>query len=222
MSEGATDANLLQHLQRLLERIYDIDAGYQVTDFLITDRRHAAILDEDGRVNREKLLVACSPEGVDVSLFVDAEILAKLTRDDPFRSLTDANLGDFCTAVEGVSHFTYLAWNAGHDKRVTLLELELQAEVDKFIAAAVLLKRQNTGRLPAALCHRLFEKIRFADGIDAHEYERYRHANRWAARYCRRLERHFMRDSKILAELRRFYRMPKIAKIQRIGRSAAV
>lgn len=221
MTRKAVNAGLLQQLQRLLERIYDIDAGYRVTDFLITDRRHAALLDEGGRVSREKLLIATSPEGVDVSLFVDEEVLHKLTREDPFEALTDDNLGDFCTALEGVSHFTYLAWNAGHDKRVTLLELELQAEVDKFIAAAVLLKRQNTGWLPPALSYRLFEKIRFADDIDVGEFDRYRFANRWAARYCRRLERHFTRGAQVFSELRRFYRMPKLAKIQRIGRPAA-
>lgn len=209
-------------LQRLLEHIYDIDAGYSVTDYVITDRHQAAILDAGGRINREKLLIAATPAGADVSLFLDEALLQKLEREDPFVALCDDNLDDFCALLEGVSHFTYLAWNAGYDKQVTLLELELQAEVDKFIAATVLLKRQNTGHVPEALCKRLFESIRLVDGLEESEYERYRHANRWAASYCRALARRFRRGSRLIAELRRFYRQPKLGKMRRIGPVTAV
>ncbi len=51
------------------------------------------------------------------------------------------------TALEGVSHFVYLAWNAGHDKPVSLLELEMQAEVDKYVGSYWLMRRQLPGSL---------------------------------------------------------------------------
>ena len=50
--------------------------------------------------------------------------------------LDGENLADFWSALEGVSHFTYYAWNAARDKSVSLFELELQAEVDKFVTTS--------------------------------------------------------------------------------------
>ena len=55
---------------------------------------------------------------------------------------------DYWTALEGVSHFVYFAWNAGYDKPVSILELEMQAEIDKYIATFTLLRRQSPQRFP--------------------------------------------------------------------------
>ena len=47
----------------------------------------------------------------------------------------------FCLALEGVSHFLYLIWNASFDRSVTLLEMELQAEIDKFVMLGIFLEK---------------------------------------------------------------------------------
>ena len=59
-----------------------------------------------------------------------------------------------------MSHFLYVAWNAGHDKPVSLLELEMQAEVDKYVASYWLLRRQFPGPFPRELLRVLFERTR--------------------------------------------------------------
>ena len=87
-------------------------------------------------------------------------VLARLARRDPFAALTQHNLADYLTVAEGVSHFVYVAWNAGFDKPVTLLELELQAEVDKYVLGAWLLREQGAGRFPRELHRVLFERAR--------------------------------------------------------------
>ncbi len=61
-------------------------------------------------------------------------------KSSPLVRLNESNVADYWTALEGVSHFHYFAWNAGHDKPVTLLELELQAEIDKYVASYLLLQ----------------------------------------------------------------------------------
>ena len=95
-----------------------------------------------------------------MALYIDAAVLERLERRDPFAALTHENLADYLTAAEGVSHFVYVAWNAGHDKPVTLLELELQAEVDKYVLGAWLLREQIAGRFPRELHRALFERAR--------------------------------------------------------------
>src|SRR5437762_13493477 len=83
-----------------------------------------------------------------------------LAPEDPLRRLHAGNLADCWTALEGVSHFLYLAWNAGHDRPVSLLELEMQAEVDKYVVSYWLLRRQFPPRLPAQLPRMLFQRTR--------------------------------------------------------------
>lgn len=88
-----------------------------------------------------------------------------------------------------MSHFVYLVWNASYDRQITLLELELQAEVDKYIASLWLLRSRNPERSPAELHYLLFERARVDDVLAGDRAGPYRTANRYAARFCRRLAR---------------------------------
>ena len=139
-----------------------------------------------GRKVDEKLLIAEADGEADVALYLERELLDRLDRHDPLTKLDGDNLADFWAALEGVSHFTYYAWNAARDKAVSLFELELQAEVDKFVTTGMLL-REQTGREPGGLHGWLFDSPTLAAELDEHERERYRRANRYAAKYCRRL-----------------------------------
>ncbi len=49
-------------------------------------------------------------------------------------------------------------WNAGHQRGISQLELELQGEVDKYIATFWLLRAQHPGHQPREVLPALFEK----------------------------------------------------------------
>jgi hypothetical protein len=205
-------------LQALLRELYALDLEYEVDDFLTTDTTLARALDAGGRELDEKLLIAETDGEADVSLYIEPSVLERLARSDPLTRLDADNLEDFWTAFEGVSHFTYYAWNAQLEKSVTLLEMELQAEVDKFVATTLLLSRQGQ-RQPRGLHHWLFEMTRFDDRLDGDELDRYRRANRYAGKYCRKLAPAIARgaaDEAVRAELRRFYRLSQASKIEHI------
>src|SRR6202035_5052149 len=123
-----------------------------------------------------------------MSLYLDPELLERLDRADPMERLHDGNVADYWTALEGVSHFIYLAWNAGHDRGVSLLELELQAEIDKYVSSWLLLREQDPARSPAELHRLLFERSHVDVRLAGERCELYREANQYAARFCRRLE----------------------------------
>ena len=212
---------MLSSLQRSLEHIYEIDVPHDVDDFLITDPAVVRELtgDQDAREIDEKLLVAQDGDCVDVALYLDDAVMQRLSTDDPISRLHDGNIGDFCTALEGVSHFVYLAWNAGHERSVSLLELEMQAEVDKYVTMAFLLGQQASGQVPRALHRWLFDDPTFDSELDRESLERYRDANYYASKYCAMLERRYMRDAKqaeLFKDLRRFYRLRQRDKINRI------
>jgi len=209
---------LLGRLQTLLHELYGLDVAYGVDDFLITDAVVARALDARGRDVDEKLLIAETDGEAEVALYLERELLARLAERDPLTCLDADNLADFWAALEGVSHFTYYAWNAERDKNVTLFELELQAEVDKFVTTGMLLKRQ-CGREPQDLHGWLFDKPQLHSELRGAERERYRRANRYAGKYCRRLAPALTRgadNEAVQSELRRFYRLSQQSKLSHI------
>jgi hypothetical protein len=212
---------LLGQMQSLLAALYDAPIEHDVHDYLITDPARAAALQESVAPpgTDEQLLIAETEDGMELGLYLDAAVLERLGRHCPLTALDDSNLGDYCTALEGVSHFHYVTWSTGCDRSVSLLELELQAEVDKYASALSLLLAQREGRFPGDLFQRLFEGCRLLPHLTAVERERYTEAHRCAARFCERLETRFLRRRRarpaaLLAELRSFYRLGSHAKLR--------
>jgi hypothetical protein len=219
---------ILKRLQDFIGDIYDVSISHDVYDFLVTDREHLPAAARTSGPTDEELIVAQPEEGttgeIAMSLYLDPELLERLDRADPMERLHDGNVADYWTALEGVSHFLYLAWNAGHDKPVSLLELEMQAEVDKYVGSYWLMRRQFPDRFPAELLRLLFERTRIDSRLAGGRENLYREASRYAEKFCRRLEQS-LRDSRggsqaqVLAELRRFYRLTNARKVAHIQRT---
>lgn len=210
---------VLRQIQDLISGIYDLPLHYNVYDFLFTERER---LPEAVRCSGtdEQVLVRDQAGGAEVGLFLDARVLERLSQANPLEALNAGNLADYWTALEGVSHFMYLAWHAGHDRAVSLLELELQGEIDKYVASWWLLRAQDPARFPAELHRLLFERTQIDAQLASGRESLYREANRHAALYCRRLERqlsaHASARQAALAELRRFYRLSRECKVSHI------
>ncbi len=212
-------AAVLGRLQGGLEQLYRVVTGLPVEAFLIDDAARATL--GLARAPREQLVVVESDDGVDVGLFVDGAVLANLAAYDPGSGLDDRNLPAFLYALEGVSHFVYAAVCAQGARTVSALELELQAEVDKYVTC--LLAGDAGPGASAAWRARLFEQHSYEPDLDADERDRYRVANDNARRYAAALERRFVARRAIVdmfAELRRFYRLPLAGKLDVIGRAA--
>lgn len=116
--------------------------------------------------------------------------------------------------AEGVSHFVYVANRARQELPSTQLELELQAEVDKFVL--LVLEQVPYDRGEAFEVHsRLYERVRFLHEPGTELGERYRTANDLAARFVRRLMSHGHATTH--ATLRRFYRAGQAEKIRLVA-----
>jgi hypothetical protein len=211
----------LARVQRGLETLYRVDTGVTVEDFVID--AHARETFAPMRKPREQLLV-CEDQGeMALALFIDPGALANLAAHDPGRRLGDHNFGDFLLAVEGVSHFIYAIWCAQSDRPVTQMELELQAEVDKYVTCLLAPDGAAETDRSAMLRHRLFGDAEYEPDLDHEERERYRAANDNANRYAAWLEASYVAPRRIpemLGELRRFYRQGLAAKLATIARAA--
>ena len=211
---------MLRPLQHLLETIYDARSGHDVRDFLLTERRQLPRARRAEAADEELVLVE-HRNSCRLGLYIDGAVLRRLAERDPLRALTGDNIADFWTALEGVSHFSYLMWNAGHARGISQLELELQGEVDKYVAAFWLLRAQHPGHRPRELHPALFERTYVNPGLPPARQQLYAAATRYAARFCTRLESALLSNRPVLCRaaitaLRRFYRLGGTRKLRHI------
>ena len=193
---GITVARILKEL----ERYYDASAE-DVAPFL------RAQVDEHAR---ESLLVRQDDEGVDLAL-----CLPKHVTDSPWRTLT---LDERCQVIEGASHFLVVCERARSERSTTHLELELQAEVDKWLVLSQggTLDPDQDGWLRGTL----YEGGEFLHDAGSTEGERYRLASSLAARFVHRLSHAFARrgrHAEMQRELVRFFRMTQEEKLRAIA-----
>lgn len=190
---------LAGRIQRGLEALYRLDRAADVDAFVT----HA----DEGQ--REALLVRQSDDGLELSLRIPRLGDASL-------DVEGAGLDPFCQIIEGVSHFVYLADRASVDREATQLELELQAEVDKYVVLASALEPFDE-RTSRRLRERLYDEVVFLHHADSVEGERYRVANGHARRFTGRLERDYVvraRFRELQGELRRFFHMGQGEKLR--------
>jgi hypothetical protein len=193
-------------VQRSLERLYQLDRVADVKAFV----------QPAGDGEREALLVRESEDGT-VEMALRLPNLGKKELDVG----SDADLDPLCQIIEGVSHFVYLADRAIGGREATQLEMELQAEVDKYVVLAASLGALDERR-SARLRARLYDAVSFEHAAGTELGERYRLANELAARFVFRLEQRYLatrRFGEMRGELRRFYRMGQEEKL-RFGRAA--
>jgi len=183
-------------VQRYLERYYGLEQSPSIEAFLRSV--------DDG--SRESVRIRQADDGE-----IEIEVLAP-----SLASAADPDLDTLCQLIEGVSHFVYVAERARRQLPTTQLELELQAEVDKY----VLLVWRRTPFHPelARRVHaRLYERVRFCHEEGTEEGDRYRLANGLAARFVRRLELVYLakgRTVELRGALHRFYGMGQADKLQ--------
>lgn len=189
-------------VQAALERVYLLDRVADVGDFVKeagAGEREALVLHEadDGALEMRLQLPAFEGEG---QVSVDA----------------------LCQIIEGVSHFVYVVERARTNREATHLELEVQAEVDKWVVLAASMRDGFDVARSAALRARLYERVAFEHDAGSELGHRYRVANDTAHGFVRRLEHRYVgraRYGELRAELRRFFHEGQEAKL-RLGRPA--
>ena len=192
--------SLPSRIQEILAAYYGLEGAPLVDDFIevADDAREALLVRELGLTG----------EGQEVELCLR---LPRAAVDVDQRPTFD----EVCQIIEGVSHFLYLVERARRELPATHLELELQAEIDKYVllASARPFEPAHAARIRA----RLFERVAFLDAADTETGARYRLANDLAARFAGRLEQVFARHGRFEAmrrTLRRFYAAGQTGKIE--------
>lgn len=207
-------------VQDHLEAIYGIRSRYRASEFLLTAEA-ALALGATGRA-REELLLREEDGELWLGLYFAQEVQDALSSIEAAGSgWVRSNLDTYCQIAEGVSHFLYVTFVAAEGRQVSLLELEAQAEVDKF-ASCVLHGWEKGERWADEIHRRLFDEVSFHPELSPTEQWRYKEANRLSRNYCARLlpQVASRRMDKFLSELRFSYRLGSEAKLRYLANSA--
>ena len=205
---------MLRDIQTHLEAIYRIEAP-DVTDFQIDADQLAEVMGDHLRDAEEWVLVREQEDGLDLAVFVADDHLRALAAAGDLQAAARDAFPAFCAATEGVSHFLMLVERMRRAEPVSLLELEVQAEVDKFVSARLHLPDRAD-----ALWRQLFEGAVLAHGLDDAEQVRYLEAGRLAGSFCAALDTAPHVDA-LLRILRGFWRDSGAKRLDNMRRLAA-
>lgn len=195
-----TARSLPARIQAALCRVYGIEDALAVDDF---------IRPFSGGIEREVLWLREDEDGVEVAVFLPEAAL------DGRKAL---EFDEVCQVIEGVSHFVFLVERARRELPVTQLELELQAEIDKYVVFVhdphdV---RSFEAHRAARVRARLYDAVSYVDPPGTEKGDRYRLANDLAARFSGMLDERFARRGRfeqLWRALRRFYAAGQCEKI---------
>lgn len=211
---GIACSSVPAQFQDWLQQLYRLEPLAPVDAFLI----------EGLAINgpTETLLLRESDETLELGVYLDPRLLARIEARGGIAAFAEQPLEEFWSVLEGVSHFVCLGWHARRDREISALDLEVQAEIDKFVSAWELGRQSGLGDIAEPLFEQLFARWRLADGVNTNVADRYRAANMFAGTYCRHLrERHAENVLSLRAELREFFRLPPLRRRDRIRAIAA-
>jgi hypothetical protein len=205
---------MLRIIQDHLQAIYQIHAP-DVRPFLVDAEAVSAILGPNARTTDEWVLFRQDGEDVDLAVYIAEDHLARLRAMESPGQAVEQCFSSFCAATEGISHFLMLIDRARRQEPVRMLELELQAEIDKFVSAW--LHHPERSR---QLLWQLFRAASLSAGLSEDERSRYREAGRLAATYCAHLEG-LPHRAAVLKTVRKFWRGSALQRMERVRRLAA-
>lgn len=218
---GIRRGSALAWLQAELEHVQAVETRLRVEDFVVS-RETLIGMGLKAPAAEEAVLVAEEPDGLSVAVYLAPRVLESLhdAGHNP-GALFERGLPTLCLAIEGVSHFLYLTSRAEKERQVSLLELEVQAEIDKFALACLHLWLVGRRHEAKDLWRRLFEDVSYLPHLPEEELERYRTANQLARGYCQALLRYVEegRVEALLTELRHCYRLGAGEKYGRLQRT---
>lgn len=210
---------LLNQIQTQLQDRYDLDIPYCIEEFVSSDRfvasQLADVQENEGlerpAIDEEVVFIEQSSDSLEFTVYFDEQLLESVAQ-------ARSDLDGVCTVVEGASHAVCLLWHAHNDRQLRPVDLELQAEIDKFV---VLMEKITDPAARLGLHRHLFSTSRILPDSNTALYERYKVASSLASDYCQWLNQRFIDDNnqiELHGELSRFYRLSGRAKFDHIQR----
>lgn len=216
----------VRQIDRALKSLYALDLRFHAERFLIPDAGSRKETARAGHAAHQgALLVRETGEGADIGIYLSPAVREGLKGIDfsRARDWSHERTSAFAVAAEEISHFHYLLFHAMAGRAVSQLELEVQAEIDKFL---LLYFARLGGGSPSAeifdeTFRQLFEEFRLNESLGDETRERYEAASRLARTLVLKLAALCLapRFENGLRWLRRYYRLSRAEKLSHISSS---
>jgi len=190
--------NEYESIRKIEKRIREITGsshGISSIDFLIpTENQNAFVVYELG-------------DEADIAVCLKKELLNELSSKSFPEDFDLQILSSLSIAVEELSHFNYYCEKAIRNINLSPLEMEIQAEVDKFAFALDILQERNEGKLRDEVFSIMFDQLQLGEWVSENEKSTYEAAHHIARSFCRKMlnETRLPQDSK--EWFRTFYRL---------------
>lgn len=184
-------SNLIREVDQRLKSLNAVKNQFDSVDFVVPHAEKNALVVKEAEGESE------------VAVFLKQELLTQL-QDLRFPHDFDLSvLPDLSVIIEELSHFNYYCDRALRNIKVSSLELELQAEVDKFAFALDCLDEQNETHLKDELFSVIFGELKLGAWVkDSADVDRYQQAHEVARQFCREV----LNQSSGMLEARQHFR----------------
>jgi len=218
--------SLIKDLQNKIERTYALNTGItNIEKFIIGDVGYKKFYSEiDTKIVAKssysgcKVLIRNNGNNLNASIYYPDELIRILESNDPRQGLNDGNVDACASFVEELDHFLFVARNFRQNRPFSLLELELQANITKYLILKYFTALYNRSlKLSRSdkeyIRYHLFYKRQY-DMDEPTEQRRYEDTRLFAIIYIKYLDK--LPSKARLNDLRAFSRMGCSAKISHI------
>lgn len=169
------DYSSIKEIEDLLCEITGSSHGISSIDFLVpTESQNAFLVHE---LNGEADLAVC----------LKNDVLNQLNERKTHGEFKIEDLSLLSIVVEELSHFNYYCEKALRNLSISPLELEVQAEVDKFAFALNCLEQKNEDQFRDEIFSIMFDEFKLGEWVKEEEKGRYEAAHHIARSFCRKM-----------------------------------
>lgn len=189
----------IQHIDSAIQSLYKLSHGFSAVDFLIPVKPHQ-ILKAAYHPDHNGALYLFSPdnapEDLEVGIYLSPAVQKTLKTYAAWKKQQwkAKQFSAFCVASEEVSHFNYFLHHETQGKKVRVLDLEIQGDIDRFLVVffANCEPQKNNSELFGSLYKKLFVDFELSKDLSSEEKELYLKANHDAKAFISRLKEHLI------------------------------
>lgn len=192
---------ILDQIEKRLSVMSGFENPHSAKDFVVPNKEKNCLLIKEENQNAE------------IAIYLSEAILGRFKAAEFPRDFSLEAFPDLSVLVEELSHFNFYCAKAIEDQTVSALEMEVQAEMDKFIFALDCLEEINQKNLEHQLFEQLFETSSVGEWVGFSDKERYEEANRITKNLCGRLLRQDLNTAARQNFSQEFFKAPMSKKL---------
>lgn len=150
----------IRQVEKCLESYYRLDMQVSACQFTLEKDSYTDLVKRDPESRAEVCLVSDqqTPDEAFLGIYFSDDIKNTLNQAPPQTGLTRDNLDAFTVVIEELSHFHLICQRSLQNRKVSKLELEWQAEIDKVLVSSLTLMKQEGSYYIRQLLGLLFDQ----------------------------------------------------------------